>query len=243
MKMVNQHHTIKMLNKLLCPITGDELIYVGHDERVFDGNSYYSPKSNNTIIFAVHPFSRNIYVQVNNKSLFSHGFRWFKLLEDNTWQELKQVPHGDILFPIEDESDEWVNACRLAEEKHQKRLEKQEYWKQHPDEDPRIHAKTLANEKVSVSPLGPPTGILYYVDSNSNPDEDKIPEIDLKMESKEVKSGVIYVPYRIINTPYMMISDKDGTRRVWNTSKKKILLYYLYKFTRITWFINQYLKQ
>ena len=54
-------------NKLLCPITGDELVYVGCDEGCRDGNSYYSPVNDKTIIFAVHPFRSDIYAQVESK--------------------------------------------------------------------------------------------------------------------------------------------------------------------------------
>jgi len=49
-----------MKTKLLCPITGDELVYIGYDKDVCDGNSYYSPVNDKTIIFAVHPRLNNI---------------------------------------------------------------------------------------------------------------------------------------------------------------------------------------
>jgi hypothetical protein len=74
-------------------------------------------------------------------------------------------------------------------------------------------------------------------------DNGTIPEIDLKIETKEIKSGIVYAPYVIITTPYMIVSDKNGTRKVWTKDKKKIILYYLYKFTRIKWFINKYNEQ
>ena len=73
--------------------------------------------------------------------------------------------------------------------------------------------------------------------------KEEIPSIDLKMETKEVKGGVVYTPYIIFDTPYMIISDKNGTRRVWTKDKKKIILYYLYKITRVKWFIKKYNEQ
>ena len=76
-----------------------------------------------------------------------------------------------------------------------------------------------------------------------NDDNNTIPEINLKTETKEIKSGIVYVPYVMFITPYIIVSDKNGTRKVWNNSKKKIILYYLYKFTRIKWFINKYNEQ
>ena len=73
--------------------------------------------------------------------------------------------------------------------------------------------------------------------------KEKIPEINLKLEEKEVKGGIVYTPYILVETPYMMISDKDGTRKVWTTDKISIALYYLYNITRIKWFIKQYNKR
>jgi hypothetical protein len=73
-------------------------------------------------------------------------------------------------------------------------------------------------------------------------DEQEIPTIDLKMVTKEVKGGIVYTPWTIIETPYMIYSDANGTRKVWTGNKWKIALYYLYKVTRIEWFIKKYNK-
>jgi hypothetical protein len=73
--------------------------------------------------------------------------------------------------------------------------------------------------------------------------KEEIPTIDLKLETKEVKGGVVYTPWMIIETPYMILSDKDGTRKIWTKDKKKIILWYLYKITRIKWFIKKYNEQ
>lgn len=64
----------------------------------------------------------------------------------------------------------------------------------------------------------------------------KIPTIDLKMVTKEVKGAIVYTPWMLIETPYMVFSDKNGTRKIWTKNKKKIILWYLYKITRIEWF-------
>jgi hypothetical protein len=74
-------------------------------------------------------------------------------------------------------------------------------------------------------------------------DNDKIPTIDLKMITKEVKGKVIHVPWIIVETPYLIISDKNGTRKIWTKNKKKIVLWFLYKITRIKWFIKKYNEQ
>ena len=70
----------------------------------------------------------------------------------------------------------------------------------------------------------------------------EVPEVDLKMGSKEIKPGIRYVPWIIVTTPYMIVSDKEGTRKVWTTSKWKIFLYYAYQITGIKWCIKQYNK-
>ena len=70
--------------------------------------------------------------------------------------------------------------------------------------------------------------------------KEEIPTINLKMETKEVKGGVVHTPWMIIETPYITLSDKDGTRKIWTKDKKKIILWYLYKITRIKWFIKKY---
>jgi hypothetical protein len=72
--------------------------------------------------------------------------------------------------------------------------------------------------------------------------KEEIPTIDLKLETKEVKSKVIKTNWTIVETPYMILSDKNGTRRIWTNSKKKIILYYLWQITRIKWFVKKYNK-
>jgi hypothetical protein len=71
-------------------------------------------------------------------------------------------------------------------------------------------------------------------------EEKEIPEINLKLEEKTVEGKIITIPYIIVETPYMIYSDKDGTRKIWTKNKCKIVLWYLYRITRITWFIKKY---
>jgi hypothetical protein len=73
-----------------------------------------------------------------------------------------------------------------------------------------------------------------------NNKEENIPEINIKIESKEIKGGIVSVPYIMFETPYMILTDKYGTRKIWTKDKLKIVLYYLYKITRIKWFIKKY---
>ena len=160
------------MKKLLCPITNSELIYVGCDKGVMDGNSYYSPVSDNSIIFAVHPRANNVYVQVATANYNEKALRYFRLLDTDPrstfsypiWQELKRVPHGNELFPINQNDEEWKNSCADALKKYDEYITKCKYWDEHPEEDPRIKAKCVSIDTVTVVPLPPPTGILFYVD-------------------------------------------------------------------------------
>ena len=72
--------------------------------------------------------------------------------------------------------------------------------------------------------------------------KEEIPTIDLKLETIEVKGKVIHTSRILVETPYMILSDKNGTRKIWTNNKKKIILYYLWRITRIDWFIKKYNK-
>jgi hypothetical protein len=71
-------------------------------------------------------------------------------------------------------------------------------------------------------------------------EEKEIPEINLKLEEKTVEGKIITIPYIIVDAPYVIYCDKDGTRKIWTKNKWKIVLWYLYRITRITWFIKKY---
>lgn len=73
--------------------------------------------------------------------------------------------------------------------------------------------------------------------------KDNLPEINLKLETKEIKSKVVYTPYILTETPYIVLSDKNGTRKIWTKNKYKIALWFLYRITNIKWFIKKYNEQ
>lgn len=148
------------MNNLKCPITGSKLIFVGEDEHCRDGNSYYSPIDNPKIVYSVWPRRANIYTLENNDNPKKQ--RYFLLKEDDSWTEMKRVPHGDGLFPKKYYGIKWKKACAEALVRYQKRLEQIEYWKEHPEEDPRVFAKLISFDLVEVRPMGPPSGILYF---------------------------------------------------------------------------------
>ena len=73
--------------------------------------------------------------------------------------------------------------------------------------------------------------------------KDKIPTLNIKMEERIVESKITYTSRIVIETPYIILSDKNGTRKIWTKNKKKIVLYYLHKITGIKWFIKKYNEQ
>jgi hypothetical protein len=74
----------------------------------------------------------------------------------------------------------------------------------------------------------------------SNDDQKIIPTLDLKTETKEVKGKAVQVPWMVITTSYLILSDGNVKRRIWTKDKWKIVLYYLYRITRIEFFIKKY---
>lgn len=160
----------KSITDLICPITGSPLWYVGTEKHCMDPDSWYSPESDSSIIFARHPFSMNLFRLVETKGTMEKALRYFRLNTDRSWTEMKEAPYTNSLFPLDDFSEEWEAACKEGLERLEKRKQQEQYWKEHPEEDPRVFAKTVALEKVDVVPLGPPTGILFYLDYKYNPD-------------------------------------------------------------------------
>lgn len=173
--MYNENQKYK--TDMICPITGSPLWYVGTERDVMDPDSWYSPESDKSIIFARHPFSYNLFRLVTEKRSCSRGSRFFKLNEDKSWTEMKEVPHGNELFPINTPEDdpEWKEAVAKGIEREKKRQEQNKYWDEHPEEDPRIKAKLIGIDKVEVKPMSAPTGILFYMDYKyESPDPKKM---------------------------------------------------------------------
>ena len=77
-------------------------------------------------------------------------------------------------------------------------------------------------------------------------DKEEMSIINLKLETKEVKSKIIKLSSKlmVIETPYFLFSEygKVGIKKIWTRNKWKIVLWCLYKVTRINWFIKKYNK-
>jgi hypothetical protein len=158
---------------LFCPITGKPLLYVGYETDVMDADSWYSPEDDDTIIYARHPFSWKLFRLVDSKSMHSKELRYFRLNDDNSWTEMKEAPHTNSVFPIDDFSPEWEAACQEGLENLRKRKEREAYWEKHPNEDPRIKSQLVSTELIEVKPMSAPTGILFYFDYKYNETDDE----------------------------------------------------------------------
>ena len=73
--------------------------------------------------------------------------------------------------------------------------------------------------------------------------KEEVPNINVKLEERVVEPKTIRVSWVFLEPPYIMLSDKNGTRKIWTKNKKRIILYYLYQITRIKWFIKKYNEQ
>lgn len=73
--------------------------------------------------------------------------------------------------------------------------------------------------------------------------KNKIPTIDLKLESKVVKGESRPTNRILVETPYMIFSEYEGgSRKIWSKNKWKIFLYYIWRISNIKWIAKQYNK-
>jgi hypothetical protein len=56
----------------------------------------------------------------------------------------------------------------------------------------------------------------------------------------EDKNKIVYLPFILVQRPYILLSDKNDTRKIWEKDKLKIVLYYLWRITNIKWFVKKY---
>ena len=148
---------------LKCPVTGSELLQDKGDEFVRDPDSVYHAESDPTIKFLRHPFSWKVFRQVDRDE---KAIRYFRLNDDNSWTELKSIPGSSSLFPIDtpENDPEWIVAVQKGLDNLEKRRRQEEYWKEHPEEDPRYFSRLDATEIVEVRPMAPPSSKLLYFD-------------------------------------------------------------------------------
>jgi len=141
---------------LKCPITGSELLFLGGDREVRDPDSFYSPESDESIIFARHPFSYNIFRLVEQKSMGEKGLRFFKLEKDKTWTEYKKIPYTNKLVKMDYPEDKFQEESKIAREKYQEQQKRLDKY--------RTTFKPISAELVKVQSLPPPLGKLNYID-------------------------------------------------------------------------------
>ena len=153
--------------ELTCPITGSILMDDGNDPNTMDSDHFYYASSDNTIRYSRHPFQWDLFRLVNNRRCGERGIRFFKLLENNTWEEYVSNNKTDHLFPINTPQSEIEEYIKNEEKERQerKRLYNEGIANGTITPSPnatRVVSRLIDQEKVTVRPLSPPSGNLFY---------------------------------------------------------------------------------
>ncbi len=152
---------------LICPITGSILMDDGSDMHVMDSDHFYFASSDKSIKFARHPFSWNLFRQIEYRHVGEHGIRFFYLQKDNTWEEYVGDKRTSKLFPINTPQSEIEEYIQNEEVQRQERKIKYDEGVANGTIIPspnatRVTARLIGKEKVTVQPLSPPTGKIYF---------------------------------------------------------------------------------
>lgn len=199
---------------LRCPITNTELKYVGHEQWVMDPDSYYeSTYKGRTYKFARHPFSWSLF-RLTNIDGKRCKQRYFRLNDDDSWQELMRVNGVDGLIPI-DSTNWYIFKQRLARRWKLFKRKLSNFWNYTILRKERVlrsvHAKTVAQDLVSVKPMEKPStkmmhdlDVIYKTDSEQElVDKTRMP--NLSKEDTEFSEHV---------TGYLKEVTKDNLEQV-----------------------------
>lgn len=160
----------KVAIDIKCPITGGILKYEGTQKYVMDPTSYYVSrgKGGKVYRFARHPFSwkRFVLFEIDGKKVDE---RTFELADDYSWTELFKVKNvGFVTTDIPASTLTWLIIKGWAKAKWRKI---KYWWKYHvlkkQSPFPRIkhvHAKTIAQDFISVQPMAAPMGTKFFMD-------------------------------------------------------------------------------
>jgi hypothetical protein len=82
----------------------------------------------------------------------------------------------------------------------------------------------------------------WWNNLDGNTEEEITLELEKIIERRlsEDKNKIVYLPFVLIQRPYILLSDKNGARKIWEKDKLKIVLYYLWRITKIKWFVKKY---
>jgi len=155
------------LYNLHCPISGVPLIEYGKSGDVMDGDTFYYSFPLKGYIYARHPFMYDFFRLVTGYNNCEQGTRFFKLLEDKTWQEYIGDKRTDQLFPIGTPKSE-IN--KVVQKERKERKERKRLYDEGVANGTitplpkgiRIAARLIEQDKVTVQPLSPPTGKIYF---------------------------------------------------------------------------------
>lgn len=152
---------------LICPITGSILMDDGSDNHVMDSDNFYFASSDKSIKFARHPFSWNLFRQIEYRHVGEHGIRFYYLQKDNTWEEYVDDKRTSKLFPINTPQSEIEEYIQNEEMERQERKRKYNEGVANGTIIPlpngiRVAARLIEIDNVTVQPLSPPSENLFY---------------------------------------------------------------------------------
>ena len=156
------------LHEFKCPISGVPLIDDGSDQYVMDSDHFYYSYPSKKYIYARHPFQWDMFRLIECRRNGERGVRFFKLLEDKTWQEYIADKRTDQLFPIGTPKSEINKYVQNENKDRQERKRKYDEGVANGTIIPlpiniiKVAAKSIEFDKVTVQPLSPPSGNLFY---------------------------------------------------------------------------------
>lgn len=176
---INKHRTND-----ICPITGDYLIRVGHDEYVRDGCTYYEPEHHlGQIQYSRHPFQWNI-LSVEFCSLDVTYYEKYQVIDRYahicTYEPVIFYVKLFKYLPVNTSPGYIKRLYKIAKQKEkarERRDKKNRYRVLLPLMIP-IVAKSVATELVEVKPMEVPKGELYYFNYTYKIN-DNIPDIPI----------------------------------------------------------------
>jgi hypothetical protein len=167
--MIEHFEKNEIETNLLCPITGERLIWIGSDVHVMDPDSFYKPTNTPNIIYARHPFSYNLFRLVENS--YNHcqpGKKFFRLNEDNSWTEMILIKEIDKLVEIDTNQEEIDKLIsKILEEKRKKKEDYDEKVRNGQItpitiDIKKVEAQQIGLDLVEVKPLSPPSSIIFF---------------------------------------------------------------------------------
>ena len=170
-------------DKFLCPITGGKIVCQGSDMGVMDGPTYYKVEGFSDVTWEKWPRSEMWFAKVrvpsekNGYDIVERPFAYDGV--NNTWQEYVRAVDSYFKKPETPEEQAEIDAFIVTERKRRADADA-EYDRKVASGvivpidfgASRVFSKLIKTEKVTVCPLSPPSGMLFYLKSEIKGQED-----------------------------------------------------------------------